>query len=321
MNYKNYILENSEDWLKYTFLLNVMHEDKASLVKLKESAMQDNKIKCYLYDVSNFHQTVVNTHKNPELPIHKLTFLLELGFERDISEINTAIEAILAHKDEYGVYQSLTNIPKHYGGSGENTFSWFLCDAPLLLYALVRANVDYESHIKQGVEYLLQRLETNGFPCAVSQELGKFRGPGKKSDCCPYATLLMLKLLNSIPEYKTSEVVTSTANALLDLWETSLEKHPYMFYMGTDFRKIKAPLIWYDIVSVLDILSQIQSIQTDKRYLEMIHILQNKQDENGLYIAESIYQKCKSWDFGQKKIPSMYVTYKCHQILDRVNNH
>lgn len=225
----------------------------------------------------------------------------------------------MEHKDPNGVYLSLTNIPKHFGGSGEDIFGWCLCDAPLLLLALLKAGIDYEKHIKQGVDYLVGfHKDLSGFPCTVSQEFGKFRGPGRKDDCCPYASLIMLKLLSATPDYSESDIAVDTAKHILSLWESSLERHSYMFYMGTDFRKLKAPAMWYDIVSVVDVLSHFECIQSDKRFMEMASIIKNKQDSNGWYTPEAVYQKCKGWDFGQKKNPSPYMTYLCYRIFARI---
>ncbi|MCL1854859.1 MAG: hypothetical protein FWF86_03920 [Clostridia bacterium] len=183
---------------------------------------------------------------------------------------------------------------------------------------MLQASVDYEKHIKQGVDYLAGFYRDSGFPCAVSQEFGKFRGPGRKDDPCPYASLMMLKLLSAIPEYSESDIVANTAMGLLSLWESSLKRHPYMFYMGTDFRKLKAPAMWYDLVSVLDILSRIQSVKSDARLMEMAAMLKSRQDQNGLFIPEAVYTKCKGWDFGQKKTPSPYLTYLCDRIFKRM---
>lgn len=317
MNDLQFVLENGESWLQYAVKVNVLGESKNSLKELRKQALSNPKIKAYLTDVSNFHNCLVTNHKNPDLSMHKLLFLLELGFDTDIPEIQAGINKILEHIDENGIYQSPTNIPKHYGGIGEDTFGWCLCDAPLLLLLLHKANVDYDKHIHRGVEHLLSFYKDEGFPCTVSKEHGKFRGPGRKDDCCPYATLLMLKLLSDIENYKQSEIAEKIAQNLLSLWEHSLDKHPYMFYMGTDFRKLKAPAMWYDIVSVADVLSRFDTIKKDKRFLEMAMILKSKQDENGLFTPEAVYQKFKGWDFGQKKQPSPYLTYVCSQILLR----
>ena len=317
----NFILENGESWLKYATKVNILRESKESLSDLRQQALSNQKIKAYLNDVADYHSILVSNHKNPDLSIHKLLFLLEIGFDTDVPEIQTAVDKIMENKDGNGVYQSLTNIPKHFGGSGEDIFGWCLCDAPLLLLALLKAGVDYERHIKQGVDYLLTFHTDIGFPCTVSKEFGNFRGPGRKDDPCPYASLVMLKLMSAIPEYRESEFAVDTAKGLLTLWENSLERHPYMFYMGTDFRKLKAPAMWamwYDLVSVVDVLSHFEFIKSDARFVEMVEMIKSKQNNSGLYTPEAVYQKFKGWDFGQKKEPSPYLTYLCYQILSRL---
>jgi len=314
----DFILENGEAWLQYATRINILKESKESLTDLRLKALSDSKIRAYLNDITDYHSILVSNHKNPDLPIHKLLFLLDLGLDTDVPEIQIATEKIMEHKDGNGGYQSLTNIPKHFGGSGEDTFGWCLCDAPLLLFALLKAGVDYDKHIKQGADYLVGFHRDSGFPCTVSQEFGKFRGPGRKDDCCPYASLIMLKLLSAIPKYCESEIAANTANGLLSLWENSLERHPYMFYMGTDFRKLEAPTMWYDLVSVADILSHFESVKSDVRFVEMAVMIKSKQDNNGLFTPEAVFQKFKGWDFGQKKNPSPYLTYLCYRILERI---
>lgn len=317
MNYQR-LLEISDDWLKYAIRLNLGYEPKSELIEIRNAALADERIKKYLLDLTNFHGELVTNHKNPSLPIHKLLFLLDLGFDMEVPEIKSAIEEIIKHRDEHGIYQSMTNIPKHFGGTGKDMFAWCLCDAPLLLLALLKAGMDYHKYIKTGVDYLVLLHRNRGFPCAVSPELGKFRGPGKKDDCCPYATLIMADLMSYVPEYKDSKFAVSCVETLLDLWENSLDQHPYMFYMGADFRKLKAPASWYDIVSVAGVLSKYQFVRKDPRFLEMIQLIKDKQDNDGLFTPESVYQKLKDWDFGQKKEPSPYLTYLCYQIFDRL---
>ena len=153
-------------------------------------------------------------------------------------------------------------------------------------------------------------------PCHLSW--ASFEAQGKKDDCCPYATLIMTDLLSHIPEYRDSKTVASSVDALLSLWENSLDQHPYMFYMGTDFRKMKAPSCWYDIVSVAGVLSKFEFVRDDQRFLEMIKHIKGRQDKDGLFTPESVYQKLKDWDFGQKKVPSPYLTYLCYLIFERL---
>ena len=316
MNINNWLPE-CEPYVEYAVRKNILNQNKDELCDLQSAVLSDTRIRKYLNDVANFNATLVTNHKNPEIPIHKLLFLLEVGLDVDIPQIDMAIQQIIKNKDENGIPKSMTNIPKHFGGSGEDTLAWALCDAPLMLYALLGAGIDYDSQVKQGVEYIAGLHRENGFPCAVSKELGKFRGPGRKDDCCPYATLITLKLLSVIPEYRQSEVANSMIRVLLDLWEKSREQHPYMFYMGTDFRKLKAPALWYDIVSVTDCLSHFEFAKKDNRFDEMLTIIADKANSNDQFIPESVYLKCNDWDFGQKKKPSGWLTYICIRTLER----
>jgi hypothetical protein len=168
------------------------------------------------------------------------------------------------------------------------------------------------------VDYLITLNTEQGFPCSVSEEHGKFRGPGRKDDCCPYATLIMLNLLSGIDEYRDSDIVKNGIGVILSLWENSFDRHPYMFYMGTDFRKLKAPALWYDVLSVADCISKFEFARADTRFLEMIDIIKGKQDNDGLFTPESVYRKCKGWDFGQKKAVSSYLSFLCIRLLNRL---
>jgi hypothetical protein len=89
--------------------------------------------------------------------------------------------------------------------------------------------------------------------------------------------------------------------------------------MGTDFKKLKAPFIWFDILHVTDVLTRFDFLGGDPRLEEMVQIIESKRDENGLYKAESIYRSWKEWDFGQKRSPSPWITFKAYSIIDRWN--
>ncbi len=316
MNTINWLLK-CDPYVEFATRVNILKQDKSELEELKNIVLEDPRIRKYLGDVADFNGMLVTNHKNPELPIHKLMFLLEIGLDDHVAEIQIALNKILSNKSEDGMYKCMTNVPVHFGGTGTDTLAWCLCDAPLMLYALLKAGLSYDKYIKAGVDYIVKLNRQNGFPCAVSKELGKFRGPGRKDDCCPYATLITLKLLSLIPEYKDSEIAKTTIDALLGLWENSLDQHPYIFYMGNDFRKLKAPAVWYDIVNVTDCLSQFEYARKDQRFIDMLDIIQGKVNSEFQFTPESVYFKCKDWDFGQKKQPSPWLTYLCLTILER----
>jgi len=269
-------------------------------------------------ELSNWPGTVISSHKSAGQSFHKLTFIADLGLTAQDPGIDTIISRILEHQSEEGPFQLTANIPTHFGGNGQDQWAWALCDAPLTVYALAKFGLQDVPAVKTASQYLVNLVHDNGWPCVVSKELGKFRGPGRKEDPCPFANIAMLKILSEIPELRDSPASHIGAETLLTLWNESLVQHPYIFYMGTDFRKLKVPLVWYDLVHVLDVLSNFPWLKRDERLRDMLGVMKSKMDTEGRFTLESIWTAWKDWEFGQKKTPSRWLTLLAWGIIERV---
>jgi hypothetical protein len=90
-----------------------------------------------------------------------------------------------------------------------------------------------------------------------------------------------------------------------------------MFFMGTDFRKLKVPFIWYDLLHVLDVLTCFAWLKEDPRLQEMLALLAGKADGQGRFTLESVWTHWKDWEFGQKKQPSRWLTLHVWRVLRR----
>jgi len=293
-------------------------ENEPEVAQARKEMISQQGIQVILQELKNWPGIVLSSHKSASQPFHKLSFIADLGLTKNDPDIKEIVQKVFEHKSDEGPFQLPTNIPKHFGGSGSNEWAWSLCDAPVIIYSLAKFGLGKEEQVQKAVKYLVGLVRENGWPCAVSKELGKFRGPGRKDDPCPYATLVMLKMLSQFDESKTSKEVHIGAECLLGLWEKSLELHPYMFFMGTDFTKIKAPFVWYDILHVLDVLSQFSWLRNDSRLKEMSDIVKSKADKEGKYTPESEWKAWQGWDFGQKKHPSRWLTFLVLRILKRI---
>jgi hypothetical protein len=113
--------------------------------------------------------------------------------------------------------------------------------------------------------------------------------------------------------------VAAGINSLLGLWQDSRVLHPYQFYMGTDFRKLKARLIWYDLLHVLDVLSRSAAATQDARFTDMLQVMNEKAGPAGLFTPESEWKAWNAWEFGQKKQPSAWLTFLVYRINRRVS--
>lgn len=313
-------LLQSEPWIEYRTRLDLLDQpdDDPQVITARKAMLADSKIQTLLTELKNWPGVVLNSHKSASQPFHKLAFIADLGLHVGDSQVKQIARRVMEHQSKQGPFQLPVNIPAHFGGSGKDEWAWALCDAPVILYALVKMGLSEDRRVQSAVQHLNGLVREKGWPCAVSPELGKFRGPGRKDDPCPYATLVMLKVFAQIPELRESPSAKIGVETLLSLWDESRERHPYMFFMGTDFRKLKAPLFWYDILNVLEVLSQFKWTRKDKRFKEMLSVVEAKADKDGRYTPESIWTTWKGWDFCQKKIPSSGLTLHVERILKRI---
>ena len=313
-------LLGGEPWVAYRARLDLLGQPESDpAVQADRAAMLAHPLVTGLVsELAAWPGPPVNSHKSAGQLLHKLAFLADLGLRADDPGMPPVIEAILARQSAQGPFQMWGNVSPSYGGSGVDTLGWALCDAPTVVYSLVRFGLGADPAVVRAVSHLAGLVRENGWPCAVSPELGKWRGPGKKEDPCPYANLIMLKLLAQMSEYRDSAAARAGAETALRLWEHSREQHPYIFYMGTDFRKLKAPLVWYDILHVGDALSRFEWLRGEPRLGEMAAIMRAKADPLGRFTPESVYQAWNGWDFGQKKAPSRWLTLLVWRVLGRV---
>jgi hypothetical protein len=308
-------------WVEYNTRLDLLgeKEDAPEVRASREAMLGHPEPKMLINDLGKWPGSILKSHKSAGHALHKLVFIADLGFRADDEGIPKIIHQIKAHQSKEGPYQVLMNISPKYGGLGEDQYVWLLCDAPLILYALTKFGLGGAQEVQDAVSYLVDIVRDNGWPCAGASELGKFRGPGRKADPCPYATLLMLKLLAQYPDHHTAEHTKVGIETLLSLWEQRRERRPYLFAMGSGFTNLKAPLIWYDLLNLTDVLSRFDWVRGDNRFLEMVHMIKSKEDENGRYTCESVWRDWKAWYFGQKREPSSWLTFIAHRMLKRMN--
>lgn len=315
-------LLRSPPWVQYRTRMDLLGqtENSSEVQAAREAMLAHPQIQDLVSELQEWPGQILKSHKDAKHPLHKLTFLADLGLRSSDVGVHRIVDRILEHQSSEGPFQVLVNIPARYGGTGEDQWAWMLCDAPLLIYALVKLGYGEDPRVKAAVDHVIGLIRDNGWFCSVSPDLGKFRGPGSKGDPCPYANLVMLKVLSQLTEFADHEVCRIGAGTLLNLWEQRKVRRPYLFAMGTGFAKLKAHLIWYDILHVLDVLTQYSWLKEDDRLQEMVEIVRLKADEHGRFTPESIWRAWKDWDFGQKREPSAWLTLLVKRMLNRLGD-
>jgi hypothetical protein len=295
-------------------LLSLDHPDHEDGRRARAAVLTHPGIRTLIKEVSVDPWPAITSHRSVNHPLYKLAFLAELGISDEELGLTEVMDGIMGSIGEEGLPRLPINISPRYGGGNGNAVTWMLCDSPLLAYALVMLGRGEDPAVASAVRTLTAMISDNGYRCVTSPLLA-FRGPGRKSDPCPFANLLMLKLL-SITAPRSPEV-SIAAECILDLWENSRTRHPYMFYMGTDFRKLKYPMFWYDILHVAEVLSRFEAWRNDSRLTQMAEVIASQADKDGRFTPQSVWTAWKEWDFGQKKEPSRLLTLAARKVLSR----
>jgi hypothetical protein len=316
-----WLLEAGEPWVRYRTLLDLLDraEDDPEVMAARADMVSHPKVKQIIEEALTWPGYPLTRHNDAKHPLHKLALLADWGLQAGDPGMDQIIAAVMAHQSPEGAFESVTIVAKAFGGTGEAAWTWMLCDAPTALYALLKWAQGDQPAVRRAVEHLAALVRDNGWPCASSPALGKFRGPGRKGDPCPYANLVALQALAHVLQSQDTPAAHAGIEMLLGHWEQQAEaRRPYLFGIGGDFRKLKYPLIWYDILHVTDVLSRFPCARQDPRLQAMVKVVLDKADSQGRFTPESIWMPWKEWDFGQKRNPSPTLTLQVQRIMKRM---
>ncbi|MCD4752690.1 MAG: hypothetical protein K8R40_06435 [Anaerolineaceae bacterium] len=303
-------------WIQFQLEQGKESPDIQKLSIFKEALLSDKRVQNMINNCSSWPKPAIKRHNDAAHPLHQMHILLDLGLGSSDECIQPIITNIQTHQNQQGAYLSTLQIPVHFGGSGEPELTWLLCDFPLLLLFLLRTKQTDDPQVQKAVHLLKGSIDDNGWRCRG--DLPKFRGPGRKNDFCPYATLISLKCFALLPETQHEEFIHNAIDAICYHWDHTTERKIYLFATGTHFKRLKYPLVWYDIVNVCHTLSLFEYARQQPAFQEMIQLIIEKQQPSGGFIPESIYTAYKDWSFGQKKLESPMLTLKISEILQNL---
>jgi len=315
-----WLLESAEPWTRYRTLVDLLDgkADDPEVQAGRAEMLAHPQVQALITEAAAWPGGALTRHNDASHPLYRLSTLADFGLRADDPGMPVVVQAVLAHQVPEGPFQTLLRIPRAFGGTDEDTWAWALCDAPTLLYALLAFGLGSDPRLRRAAEHLAGLVQDNGWRCTAAPELGKFRGPGRKSDPCPIANVVALKALSLVPQYLDGPATRTGVTMLLDHWEQRGQHKFYLFGIGTDFRKIKYPFVWYDVLHVADVLSRFPFARADPRLREMVDTIAAQADEQGRYTAGSMYVAWKGWSFADKKHPSPWLTLLVLRIQKRM---
>jgi len=235
-----------------------------------------------------------------------LGVLADFGLEREDTGLKGACEYVFSTQLPSGAF-GLRPPPKAYD-----------CFTGILAESLAKLGHLGDDRLERAYTWLVSRQRLDGgFWCKDTGQPGRVR---EHEPSCAYGTLCVLSALLAHTEIRKSKPAGRAGAFLLGCWD-SRDKIKYAGHdsqIGTGWEKLKYPFTDYRILSYLDTLSRLQSLRRDPRMLKIIRLLMSKADAKGRFRPESIHNAWSSFDFGQKRLPSRWVTFLAHRIALRV---
>jgi hypothetical protein len=364
----HWLLNSDEPWTRYRTLVDLVDrpESDPDVATARAAMLAHPQVRGLITTASSWPGGPIKRHNDASHALHQLTVLADMGVRENDPGMTKVVQAAMAHMSSEGALLSLVNIASAFGGTGQDTWTWMMCDAPALLYALVlfheaangtspasRGSAVPEAQwvgdmragatsatlppaLANAANHLSSLAFENGWHCTGGPEVGKFRGPGKRADPCPIANVLALKALARVPAPYPAAAIRNGVEMLLTHWEGSQvargvrggsvsgtgvsSAKPYLFGCGSNYRKLKYPFIWYDILHVLEALSPYPFVHRDPRFQEMLGAVTAQADANGRYTAGAMYMPWKGWSFANKKEPSPWLTFLVLRLQRRTIN-
>mgnify|MGYP006300129883 FL=1 len=316
-----WLLESDAPWTRYRALVDLLDrpQDDPDVEATRAEMVTHPQVVELIDQATAWPGYALKRHSDAKHPLYALSTLADFGLRAGDPGMPGIIETVMAHQAPEGAFQTRVRLYKRFGGIDGEMWTWMACDAPTLTYALLALGLTEDPRVDRAVVHLTGLAEENGWRCAAAPELGNFKGPGRREDPCPLANVYALKALSLVPDRIDSAATRAGAEMLLRHWTHQFERKLYLFGVGADFRKLKYPFVWYNLLHVVDVLSRFPFVHADPRFREMVAALTAQADEKGRYTASSMYRAWKGWSFADKKTPSPWLTFLVIRIEKRID--
>lgn len=314
-----WLLDANEPWTCYRTLVDLLDRplDDPDVVQARAEMVAHPQVRALLATAESWPGYALKRHNDARHPLYALSTLADFGLASTDPGVRSVLERVLIRRAPEGAFQTRIRLYKQFGGLEGEYWTWMACDAPTLAYALVAMGLGDDWRVQGAVNHLVGQVQANGWRCTVAPELGKFHGPGRREDPCPMANVYALKALSLQPEWNGSVAARQGVEMLLWHWAHRGERKIYLFGIGTDYRKLKYPFVWYDILHVVEVLSHFPFTHDDPRFRDMVRVITEQVGEDGRYTATSMYRAWKDWSFADKKQPSPWLTFLVKRIEKR----
>ncbi|MFX1364931.1 MAG: hypothetical protein ACFFCE_16120 [Promethearchaeota archaeon] len=321
---RQFLIESGESFSVFRTLTDLfdLPLDHPEVIKAHNYVLKDPLVNFLLDHLSDWEKNLTKAHSKADYLPNQLWLLLDWGIKpEDDNRMQEAINKILLHQDEEkGQFLAYIETYDRKTKTKYPMWSSALCDHNLIVSVLLLAGLENDKRVEFGLkrmnELLKDTTQGKGWKCEPWLYY-KRRGPGRVNDVCPMIVADALRGYWVIPQNKWPDDLIKAGITLLNCWINRSKDKPYMFGHGKNFRLPRAPFFWYNIGTVLDSIRHYPELVKTQAFRELAAISVLKFNLNGVFIPQSVYLWFKNFSFGQKKVPSPWMTLFLSRIYKK----
>jgi hypothetical protein len=257
-------------------------------------------------------------HDSPHFAPNLLGILADMGLRGgDDPRIDATLDAMLDGRVADGRFATFATSRVTPGGA----WSALACDTHAIAEVLVRFGRHEDPRLTAALDVMLAGIadtaQGEAWPCVPWEG---FRGPGRKGDLCPQVTLEGLRAFAFLPAHRRPPGLDAVARTALEPWLRRDARQPYMFGHGYDFKTVKWPGLWYDILRTVETLGRYPVVREDaagRRALAELAacLVAYNVDPDGTVTPRRCSRGFEAFSFGQKQRASPFATARVAAAL------
>ena len=163
-----WLLESDESWTRFLTLRDLLDqpESSAEVATVRQEMIHHPQVSGLIVKAAEWGLHPIKRHNDAGHSLYAMSTLADFGLRADDPGMQAIIAKIVAHQSPEGAFQSLANISRSFGGTGNDQWTWMLCDAPTLLYVLLSFDLGDDPRIHRAVNHLTGLAEDNGWRCS-----------------------------------------------------------------------------------------------------------------------------------------------------------
>jgi hypothetical protein len=261
-------------------------------------------------------------HHSPHFLPNRLNLLADMGLTAgDDERLDAVLEALLERRDRSGRFRAPdATRPKPDAGS-------LLCDSNAITDVLLRFGLGEDVRVKKAVARLISDSEATlqgGGWCCVPEKRPLFRVGAPQLHACPQITLEGLRVLARLPSSARPTNAKQIACTPLEVWRRRVDERPYEFGHGYQFKTVKWPSFWYDVLAVVTTLGRFPAVWSgpdaspaDARAMAELAacLISYNVGPEGRVTPKRVHRGYERFSFGVKTGPSPFATARVLSAL------